>query len=311
MDIEKIEKAFGLVLENIMAIQAELLTDFYDAFVEQNAAYLGALEFASLTKENNDKVRSMNLTKSEWQKLFQFVLLQGSRVAPMQANHNLTPDSIGFIFNFIIEELHKERKIRVLEFGSGTGNLAETLLIHMQKEVDYVGFEVDDLLLDLSASMSEVMGTEASFLQIDAVKPQPLESVDVVMSDLPVGYYPDDDTARHFQVHDKSEHTYVHHLMIEQSFKYLKESGFALFLAPDNLLTSAQSEFLKAWIKEHAHVAAVITLPSSLFKGAGKSIYLLSKNQTNTPTFVYPLADLADRSILQEFMSEFVKNVKI
>ena len=32
MDIEKIEKAFGLVLENIMAIQAELLTDFYDAF---------------------------------------------------------------------------------------------------------------------------------------------------------------------------------------------------------------------------------------------------------------------------------------
>ena len=253
----------------------------------------------------------MNLTKSEWQKLFQFVLLQGSRVAPMQANHNLTPDSIGFIFNFIIEELHKERKIRVLEFGSGTGNLAETLLVHMQKEVDYVGFEVDDLLLDLSASMSEVMGTEASFLQIDAVKPQPLESVDVVMSDLPVGYYPDDETARHFQVHDKSEHTYVHHLMIEQSFKYLKESGFALFLAPDNLLTSAQSEFLKAWIKEHAHVAAVITLPSSLFKGAGKSIYLLSKNQTNTPTFVYPLADLADRSILQEFMSEFVKNVKI
>ena len=76
-------------------------------------------------------------------------------------------------------------------------------------------------------------------------------------------------------------------------------------------MTSAQSEFLKAWIKEHAHVAAVITLPSSLFKGAGKSIYLLSKNQTNTPTFVYPLSDLADRSILQEFMSEFVKNVKI
>ena len=57
MDIEKIEKAFGLVLENIMTIQAELMTDFYDAFVEQNAAYLGALELAPLAKENNDKVR--------------------------------------------------------------------------------------------------------------------------------------------------------------------------------------------------------------------------------------------------------------
>lgn len=311
MDIEKIEKAFGLVLDNIMAIQAELMTDFYDAFVEQNAAYLGALEFAEITKENNDKVRAMNLSKGEWQKLFQFVLLQGSRIAPMQANHNLTPDSIGFIFNFIIEDLYKDHKVRVLEFGSGTGNLAETLLVHMQKELDYVGFEVDDLLLDLSASMSEVMGTDASFTQIDAVKPQALEAVDVVISDLPVGYYPDDETASHFQVHDKSEHTYVHHLMIEQSFKYLKDTGFALFLAPDNLLTSAQSELLKNWIKDNAHVAAVVTLPSSLFKGAGKSIYLLSKKQSNTPTFVYPLADLADRALLQEFMSEFVKNVKI
>lgn len=311
MDIEKIEKAFGLVLENIMGIQAELTTDFYDAFVEQNAAYLGALEFADITKVNNDKIRSMNLTKSEWQKLFQFVLLQGSRVAPMQANHSLTPDSIGFIFNFIIEELHKDRKVRVLEFGSGTGNLAETLLVYLQKELDYVGFEIDDLLLDLAASMSEVIGTDATFVQVDAVKPQTLEAVDLVVSDLPVGYYPDDETARHFQVHDKSEHTYVHHLMMEQSFKYLKETGFALFLAPDNLLTSAQSELLKSWIKENAHVAAVITLPSSLFKGAGKSIYLLSKKQLHTPTFVYPLTDLADPSVLQEFMSEFVKNVKI
>lgn len=311
MDIEKIEKAFGLVLENIMAIQAELMTDFYDAFVEQNAAYLGAVEFVHITKENNDKVREMRLTKSEWQKLFQFVLLQGSRVAPMQANHNLTPDSIGFILNFIIEDLYKGQKLRVLEFGSGTGNLAETLLVHLQKELDYVGFEVDDLLLDLSASMSEVMGTAATFSQVDAIKPQALEAVDVVISDLPVGYYPDDETASHFQVHDKSEHTYVHHLMIEQSFKYLKDTGFALFLAPDNLLTSAQSELLKNWLKDNAHVAAVITLPSSLFKGAGKSIYLLNKKQKNTPTFVYPLTDLTDPAVLQEFMSEFVKNVKI
>ncbi|MCL2858616.1 MAG: class I SAM-dependent methyltransferase [Streptococcaceae bacterium] len=311
MDIEKIESAFALYLENIQAIQAKLKTDFYDALIEQNVAYLGAIELAEITKTNNDKTRALNLTRQEWQKVFQFVLLQGSRLAPMQANHSLTPDSIGFIFNFIIEHIHKNNDFRILEFGSGTGNLAETLLVYLEKNIDYIGFEVDDLLLDLSASISEIMGTDAQFMQIDALHQQIMEPVDMIISDLPVGFYPDDDLANQFHVHDKSEHTFVHHLMIEQSFKYLNHKGFALFLAPDNLLSSGQSELLNKWIKENAQLLAIITLPSSLFKGAGKSIYLLGKGQNQIPTFVYPLADLTDKSILQNFMIEFSQKVQL
>ena len=95
----------------------------------------------------------------------------------------MTPDAIGLIFNFIIEHLNKNSELRLIEFGSGMGNLAETLLVNLNKKVDYVGFEVDDLLLDLSASMAEIMGSQAEFMQIDAVQKRLMEPADVVVSD--------------------------------------------------------------------------------------------------------------------------------
>lgn len=311
MNLEKIEAAFALVIENINHLQNQLNTDFYEAFVEQNAYYLGAENPAELVKSNNDKLRSSNLTAAEWQKVFQYVLIKGAKDAPMQANHNLTPDSIGFLFNFMIEQLQKSDELRVLEIGSGTGNLTETLLVYLRKKIDYVGFEVDDLLLDIAASCSEIIGTNANFMQIDGVQKQVLEPFDAIVSDLPVGFYGDDETAKHFTVASKAEHTYAHHLLMEQSFKYLKNDGFAIFLAPENLLTSAQSDFLKEWLKKEASLMAVITLPASMFKASPKAIFVLKKGAASAPTFVYPLSDLTDRQALANFMSEFTKSVKL
>ena len=85
MDMEKVAQGFELVVANIMLLSEKLGTDFYDAFVEQNAAFLddtdqGIVELSV----NNDKLRQLNLSNKEWQKLFQFVLLKGSQVAPLQ-----------------------------------------------------------------------------------------------------------------------------------------------------------------------------------------------------------------------------------
>lgn len=39
MDMEKVAQGFELVVANIMLLSEKLGTDFYDAFVEQNAAF--------------------------------------------------------------------------------------------------------------------------------------------------------------------------------------------------------------------------------------------------------------------------------
>lgn len=310
MNFEKIETAYELILENIQVIENELKTHIYDALIEQNSFYLGAEGANERVAANNDKLRQLDLTKEEWRRAFQFIFIKAGQTESLQANHQFTPDAIGFILMFLLENMTSEEKLDVLEIGSGTGNLAQTLLNNSSKELDYMGIEVDDLLIDLSASIAEIMESSAQFLQEDAVRPQILKESDVIISDLPVGFYPNDDIAKRYKVASPQGHTYAHHLLMEQSLKYLKKNGIAIFLAPMSLLTSDQSQLLKDWLKGYADVIAVVTLPENVFGNSAnaKSIFVLEKQAEQAPeTFVYPLSDLQNREVLTDFIENFQK----
>lgn len=308
MNFEKIEQAYALLLENVQEIQNELLTNFYDALVEQNGIYLDGNTEQATVKKNNETLKSLKLSKEEWRRAYQFLLMKAAQTEPLQANHQFTPDSIGFILTFLIDQLIKKGHIDILEIGSGMGNLAETILNNTQKNVDYLGLELDDLLIDISASIADVMDAKVSFVQGDAVRPQVLKESDVIISDLPVGFYPDDSIAARYEVASTQEHTYAHHLLMEQSLKYLKSDGYAIFLAPNDLLTSTQSDLLKKWLQKHAQIVAMIALPEALFGNAAyaKTIFVLKKQEERVvQLFVYALSDLQDQNDLLEFSEKF------
>ncbi|CAM3212681.1 class I SAM-dependent methyltransferase [Lactococcus laudensis] len=308
--MEKIETAFGLLLANVQQLETHLATHFYDALIEQNVSYLGKAVSDDL-QHRNEQLRALNLTKLEWQKVYQFALVKGAKEMHLQANHQLTPDAIGYIIKFMIETLTTETSLSILELGSGTGNLAETLLTGMpDKDLTYTGFEVDDLMIDLSASIADVMQTSAQFLQIDAVRPQVIEPVDLLLSDLPVGYYPDDEIAKRSVVGSQLEHTYAHHLLMAQGFKYLKAEGYAIFVAPSDLLSSPQANLLKKWLQDYARVAAVITLPEDIVtENNSKAIFVLQKSAQGKAPFVFPLTSLTNPEIVQSFMTQFRQNM--
>ncbi|MCW0950239.1 class I SAM-dependent methyltransferase [Streptococcus anginosus] len=308
MNFEKIEQAYTLLLENVQEIQNDLLTSFYDALIEQNGSYLdGDIELDSV-RQNNEKLKALKLSKEEWRRAYQFLLMKAAQTEPLQANHQFTPDSIGFILTFLIDQLSKKENIDILEIGSGMGNLAETILNNTQKNVDYLGLELDDLLIDISASIADVMDAKVSFVQGDAVRPQVLKESDVIISDLPVGFYPDDSIAARYEVASTQDHTYAHHLLMEQSLKYLKSGGYAIFLAPNDLLTSSQSDLLKKWLQKHAQIVAMIALPESLFGNAAyaKTIFVLKKqDEQAVQPFVYALSDLQNQADLLTFSEKF------
>ena len=308
MNFEKIEKAYGYLLENTQTIQNDLQTNFYDALVEQNAIYLDGQTELTLVKENNQRLKDLNLSKEEWRRSFQYLLMKAAQTEPLQANHQFTPDGIGFLLVFLVDQLASSDQVDVLEIGSGTGNLAQTLMNNCQRSLDYLGLEIDDLLIDLAASMAEVMKADVNFAQGDAIRPQVLKESDVIISDLPVGYYPDDAIASRYQVASPQGHTYAHHLLIEQSLKYLKPGGVAIFLAPNDLLTSEQSPLLKQWMQDHAQVLAMVTLPENLFRSANlaKTIFVFRKQEEAVvQPFVYPLTDLQDQEDLMKFRESF------
>lgn len=308
MNFEKIEQTYTLLLENVQEIQNDLLTSFYDALIEQNGSYLdGDIELDSV-RQNNEKLKALKLSKEEWRRAYQFLLMKAAQTEPLQANHQFTPDSIGFILTFLIDQLSKKEHIDILEIGSGMGNLAETILNNTQKNVDYLGLELDDLLIDISASIADVMDAKVSFVQGDAVRPQVLKESDVIISDLPVGFYPDDSIAARYEVASTQDHTYAHHLLMEQSLKYLKSGGYAIFLAPNDLLTSSQSDLLKKWLQKHAQIVAMIALPESLFGNAAyaKTIFVLKKqDEQAVQPFVYALSDLQNQADLLTFSEKF------
>ena len=308
MDFEKIEQAYTYLLENVQIIQNDLATSFYDALIEQNGIYLDGQTNLEQVKKNNLALKRLALRKEEWLRTYQFLLMKAAQTEPLQANHQFTPDAIGHLMIFIIEQLCPTEDLSLLELGSGMGILGSSFLTSMNKKVDYFGIELDDLLIDLAASMAEVMDLQMGFVQGDAVRPQVLKESDIIVSDLPVGYYPDDQTASRYQVAAKNEHTYAHHLLMEQSLKYLKSGGYAIFLAPTDLLTSPQSELLKSWLTEKAQLVAIIALPDDLFAhGAqSKTIFVLQKKTGEAiEPFVYPLTSLRAPEILMEFKENF------
>ena len=308
MDFEKIEQAYTYLLENVQIIQNDLTTNFYDALIEQNGIYLDGQTNLEDVKKNNQALKRLALRKEEWLRTYQFLLMKAAQTEPLQANHQFTPDSIGHLIIFLMEQLWPAENLSLLELGSGMGILGASFLTSMNKKVDYLGIELDDLLSDLAASMAEVMDLQMGFVQGDAVRPQVLKESDIIVSDLPIGYYPDDQIASRYQVAAKDEHTYAHHLLMEQSLKYLKTGGYAIFLAPTDLLTSPQSDLLKSWLTDQAQLVAIIALPEDLFaQGAqSKTIFVLQKQAIEgLEPFVYPLASLRDPEILLEFKENF------
>ena len=101
------------------------------------------------------------------------------------------------------------------------------------------------------------------------------------MSDLPVGYYPDDVRAAEFEVKADEGHTYAHHLLIEQSVTHLKEGGYGIFIVPNSVFETEQAPLLNAYLKEHTYIQGLAALPMSLFKseGAAKSVLIVQKKK--------------------------------
>ena len=102
MNFEKIEKAYGYLLENTQTIQNDLQTNFYDALVEQNAIYLDGQTELTLVKGNNQRLKDFELEqRKKWRRSFQYLLMKAAQTEPLQANHQFTPDGIGFLLVFL------------------------------------------------------------------------------------------------------------------------------------------------------------------------------------------------------------------
>lgn len=222
-------------------------------------------------------------SKEEIRKAFQLVILKGMK-ENTQPNHQMTPDSIGILFGYLVQKFYTSEELRLLDLAVGTGNLLTTAMNHqVGKNIAAYGVDIDDLLLQLALVNANLQEQPIEFFNQDSLEHLFIDPVDVVVSDLPVGYYPNDIRANEFKVKAEDGHTYAHHLFIEQSINYVKPGGYAFFVIPNNLFESEQAAKLHDYIKEEVHIQAIMQLPETLFKNkqSAKSILILQKKGNN------------------------------
>lgn len=241
----------------------------------------------SLQGKLSDKIKGIqieNFKKEEIRKGLQLAILKGMKGSTQQ-QHLITPDSVAIFMGYLIQKvLGEQETVRLFDPATGTANLLTAIINQMEQSVEAYGSEVDPTLIQLGLLNANLQKSEVEFFHQDSLRPLLLEPVDVAVADLPVGYYPDDLQAANYKLKAEEGHSYAHHLFIEQTLHYVKEGGYSLFLIPNFLFDSDQSEQLHAFLQENVHIVGVLQLPESMFKNEkfGKSIFIVQKKGQDT-----------------------------
>lgn len=323
--MDKLEKSFELLQQAVTLMKNALDTDFFEAYIETAENIIDGrvrvlddrpdAETAQRLTRLYQELLALELEPEAWRKTAQFVLLKGFQGEALQANHQLTPDGIGFLFVFLIEQLQaKAQPLHLTDVAVGTGNLLLTAALALQQAGYHVtseGVDNDATLLNIAAVTNLLAKETTRFYHQDALQPLMLQPADVTIADLPIGYYPDDENAKNFVSHSTEGHSYAHHLLMEQAMHYTKAGGFGLFLVPTNFMETPQSPLLKKWLTDSVYIQGIIQLPDALFKNeqSQKSILLLQNRggdaQQAPEVLLVKLHSLKDPQEVARLLNQF------
>ncbi len=286
---QTVETLFSIFDSSAVVLRKELDVTYLEALVEtgdnlfEGAILQEELSEAAIERLNREysTFNEETYKGEEIRKAFQLAILKGMKEG-VQANHEMTPDAVGMFMSYLFHKfMQGQNEITVLDPAIGTGNLMTTVFNSAQENITMSGFgvEVDEVLIKLALVNANLQKHAIEFFHQDGLAPLYIDPVDAVISDLPIGYYPNEIGASEYKLKADEGMSYAHHLFIEQSVKHTKEGGYLFFLVPNFIFESDQAPKLHAFIKETCFIQGLLQLPVSMFKNEknAKSIFVLQK----------------------------------
>ncbi|HDR4884861.1 TPA: class I SAM-dependent methyltransferase [Bacillus cereus] len=290
---QTVETLFSIFDSSAVVLRKELDVTYLEALVETgDNLFEGAILQEELSESAIERLNREYSTFNEEtykgeeiRKAFQLAILKGMKEG-VQANHEMTPDAVGMFMSYLFHKfMQGQNEIIVLDPAIGTGNLMTTVFNSAKEGLTMSGFgvEVDEVLIKLALVNANLQKHAIEFFHQDGLAPLYIDPVDAVVSDLPVGYYPNEIGASEYKLKADEGMSYAHHLFIEQSVKHTKEGGYLFFLVPNFIFESDQAPKLHAFIKETCFIQGLLQLPVSMFKNEknAKSIFVLQKKGAN------------------------------
>ncbi|MBD8072654.1 class I SAM-dependent methyltransferase [Bacillus sp. TK-2] len=290
---QTVETLFSIFDSSAVVLRKELDVTYLEALVETgDNLFEGAILQEELSESAIERLNREYSTFNEEtykgeeiRKAFQLAILKGMKEG-VQANHEMTPDAVGMFMSYLFHKfMQGQNEITVLDPAIGTGNLMTTVFNSAKEGLTMSGFgvEVDEVLIKLALVNANLQKHAIEFFHQDGLAPLYIDPVDAVVSDLPVGYYPNEIGASEYKLKADEGMSYAHHLFIEQSVKHTKSGGYLFFLVPNFIFESEQAPKLHAFIKETCFIQGLLQLPVSMFKNEknAKSIFVLQKKGAN------------------------------
>ncbi|MEH7025194.1 class I SAM-dependent methyltransferase [Bacillus wiedmannii] len=286
---QTVETLFSIFDSSAVVLRKELDVTYLEALVETgDNLFEGAILQEELSESAIERLNREYSTFNEEtykgeeiRKAFQLAILKGMKEG-VQANHEMTPDAVGMFMSYLFHKfMQGQNEITVLDPAIGTGNFMTTVFNSAKEGLAMSGFgvEVDEVLIKLALVNANLQKHAIEFFHQDGLAPLYIDPVDAVVSDLPIGYYPNEIGASEYKLKADEGMSYAHHLFIEQSVKHTKEGGYLFFLVPNFIFESDQAPKLHAFIKETCFIQGLLQLPVSMFKNEknAKSIFVLQK----------------------------------
>lgn len=273
---------------------------------ENGQSFIENLGLAMEDIYTNQREMLEQATLQDRRKAFQFAYLSLMQEENIQANHQITPDSIGLILGFLVQRFTQDKEeLHVVDIASGAGHLSAAVKeVLTETTIMHHLIEVDPVLSRVSVHLANYLEIPFDVYPQDAIMPLPLEESDIVIGDLPIGYYPVDDRSKEMKLGFKEGHSYSHYLLIEQAVNALKGAGYAFLVVPSELFSGEHVKQLEKFITTETEMQAFLNLPSTLFKNekARKSILILQKKKADVtkPVEVF-LANIPDFKNPQQF----------
>lgn len=327
METSHAEKLYNVLLESSMLIKKDLDSTFLEALIESGENILDKsninIENGLPTQSTQAELRKLyesvdlaSFSLNEKKQAIQLILIKAVKEDMLQPNHQPTPDAIGLLMSYLAELfVDFSKPAHIADLSIGTGNLLYTFYSYLSRQKgevkhSFTGVENDELLISLTSTLSALLDIPVELLHQDALQPLLINPIDIILSDLPVGYYPVPLQEGTFNTAVQEGYSYSHFLLIEQGLKYLKDAGLAFYLLPTQTFESEEVKTLLAHINTVGYVQGIIHLPNEWFKNeqSRKSILVLQKKGAESKqaqeVLVATSPSLSDREAFQNFLME-------
>ena len=262
-----------------------------------------------LTLENDDDYFDIvdNYDKETIRKVYQFLLLKSLKELN-NPSYDITPEVITMYISHLIECIYGDKKVSITDLASGSGSLLINIAALVKGEKEITSIDVDSNYVRLQQNIFNLLETNVEIINQDALKPLNIKKQDIVISDVPFGYYADEDNSLNYKLCSTDGYSLNALLFIEQAANYLDENGVGILVIPKKVL-ELEDKF-KKFLEEDINLNAVITLPDEMFKNVSqqKAIILITKKgQTRLPNqvFLAQIPSFQNKASYAKFIEEF------